>query len=145
MQQLTALRQSQPNSKFQFIKPGTFRRRGFAQPTPISAIYAISITYNSLDYSSTEVRDLSPALQMVDGKEPPHMYDAERLCLYLSEAAEWDGSDFIAHTILPWTSLWLYFYELWLITGQWLGGGKHPSPQEKKEAAKNLHRPKEPY
>ena len=32
----------------------------------------------------------------------------------------------IADTILPWTSLWLYFYELWHATGQWLGGGEHP-------------------
>jgi hypothetical protein len=49
-------------------------------------------------------------------------------------------STFIAYTILPWTSLWLYFYELWLVTGQWMGGGKHPSPEEKKEAKKSQPR-----
>lgn len=32
----------------------------------------------------------------------------------------------IANTILPWTSLWLYYYEIWLGTGKWEGGGDHP-------------------
>jgi len=32
----------------------------------------------------------------------------------------------IAKTIIPWTSLWLYFFGDWLITGEWNGGGEHP-------------------
>ncbi|MDY0295864.1 MAG: hypothetical protein RB296_00975 [Acidobacteriota bacterium] len=31
----------------------------------------------------------------------------------------------IAKTIVPWASEWLIFYELWLATGEWLGGGIH--------------------
>ena len=31
----------------------------------------------------------------------------------------------ISNTIIPWTIEWLYFYELWLATGEWLGGGEH--------------------
>jgi len=31
----------------------------------------------------------------------------------------------IATTILPWTALWLYYYELWLDTGKWLGPSSH--------------------
>lgn len=31
----------------------------------------------------------------------------------------------IAKTILPWTALWLYYYELWLDTGKWLGPSSH--------------------
>ena len=29
----------------------------------------------------------------------------------------------ISSTIIPWTSEWLYYYEIWLINGDWLGGG----------------------
>ena len=32
----------------------------------------------------------------------------------------------IANTIIPWTVEWLYYYELWQATGEWLGGGEHP-------------------
>jgi hypothetical protein len=29
----------------------------------------------------------------------------------------------IATTIIPWLALWLYYYEVWLATGHWEGGG----------------------
>jgi hypothetical protein len=31
--------------------------------------------------------------------------------------------DFIADTLVPWASEWLFDYELWLATGEWYGGG----------------------
>jgi hypothetical protein len=55
------------------------------------------------------------------------MYDQERLCLYRPHRREWTPAMMIANTIIPWISEWLYFYELWLVTGEWLGGGEHPS------------------
>lgn len=34
----------------------------------------------------------------------------------------------LVDTILPWTSQWLLYYELWLITGHWMGSGHdHPA------------------
>ena len=33
----------------------------------------------------------------------------------------------IANTTLPWTAEWLFFYELWLVTGEWDGGGHWPT------------------
>jgi hypothetical protein len=29
----------------------------------------------------------------------------------------------VADTTVPWTALWLYHYEVWHATGEWLGGG----------------------
>lgn len=29
-------------------------------------------------------------------------------------------------TIVPWTALWLYYFEQWLVSGDWHGGGQHP-------------------
>ena len=54
------------------------------------------------------------------------MYEQDRLCLYLPGTGEWTSDKPIALTIVPWTSLWLYFYEVWRATGEWLGGGIEP-------------------
>jgi hypothetical protein len=40
---------------------------------------------------------------------------------------------FIAGTIICWTALWLFFYETWLITGEWEGEGEEPQLGTKKK------------
>jgi len=40
----------------------------------------------------------------------------------------------IAITILPWASLWLLYYEIWLLTGEWCGANQeHPADDALKE------------
>lgn len=56
----------------------------------------------------------------------PHLYPNGSLCLYYPDYNEWHANDSWADSIIPWTSLWLYFFELWIATGEWLGGGIHP-------------------
>jgi hypothetical protein len=62
----------------------------------------------------------------------PHVYVSKLtpmlpyLCLFSPEKREWDPSDLIAETTIFWTSEWLYFYEGWLVTKKWRGGGHHP-------------------
>jgi hypothetical protein len=68
-----------------------------------------------------------PRLQLVDGQALPHVYPLNTLCLFLGNR-EWHESIPIADTLVPWASEWLLFYELWLATGEWLGGGEHPPP-----------------
>ena len=55
----------------------------------------------------------------------PHVYNTEKqsLCLFYGRIGEWNASMFLSRTIVPWASEWLNFYELWVITGEWLGGG----------------------
>jgi hypothetical protein len=61
----------------------------------------------------------------------PHVYvnDNDRslpyLCLFDPTAREWDVADLIAQTTIFWTWEWLYFYEAWLVTRKWQGGGRH--------------------
>jgi hypothetical protein len=38
----------------------------------------------------------------------------------------------IADTIVPWLILWLFYYEIWHVTGEWKGGGVHP-PSPKRD------------
>jgi len=32
----------------------------------------------------------------------------------------------IDQTIVPWAVLWLFYYEEWLVSDRWKGGGEHP-------------------
>jgi hypothetical protein len=41
----------------------------------------------------------------------------------------------IDQTFVPWTALWLFYFEDWLTTNEWRGGGEHP-PQKPDEPAR---------
>lgn len=60
-----------------------------------------------------------------DGKKVPHTFPDGSICLHLHE--EWKPLMPIALTIVPWLSLWLYHYEVWQATDEWLGGGHEPT------------------
>ena len=98
---------------------------GQLQPTELSDVYEIEVKQRG--NRVPEVRVINPELERgKDGEEIPHMYEQKRLCLFLPGADEWKPDDPIALTIVPWTSLWLTFYEIWHATSEWLGGGVHP-------------------
>lgn len=81
-----------------------------------------------------------PRLRLVDGQGLPHVYALNTLCLFLGNR-EWHESIPIADTLVPWTSQWLLFYELWLATGgEWLGEGEHPPPGPVNRQARRRHR-----
>jgi len=56
-----------------------------------------------------------------DAHAPPHVYPGDQLCLYYP--GEWRHDMLLVATVLPWTAEWLIHYEVWLVTGQWTGGG----------------------
>jgi hypothetical protein len=69
-----------------------------------------------------------PDLTMLaDGRKLPHVYEQKppRLCLYMPRTCEWTSSARIDETIVPWTALWLFYFEEWLASGNWKGGGEH--------------------
>lgn len=101
-------------------------------PTPLSDSYKLKMTYQR--GSIVNVYVIEPKqLQLAEGKERlPHVYSHEeqRLCLYYPQAKEkhrkWRPDMFFVKSIIPWAVEWLEFYEYWLATGEWLGGGIHP-------------------
>jgi hypothetical protein len=108
--------------------------KGSITPTPISRTYTIKLTYSNRDGVNVYVVKPKP-LPCAKGKSSlPHVYSQEkqRLCLYLPGDQEWDESKHIAKTIIPWTSEWLFYYELWMVAGEWLGGGIHPKVKNKR-------------
>jgi len=61
----------------------------------------------------------------------PHVYASHAdpklpyLCLFSPAGREWGTGDFISDTTVFWAAEWLYFYEGWLVTKKWRGGGQH--------------------
>ena len=122
-----------PNFKLEPIRNrNAYVWKGTLQPTPFSEIYTIKIKYTFR--RAPKIYVLSPTLKSFDGKTRiPHTYESNRPCVYLPRSGEWTDQKLIAETIIPWTSLWLFYYEVWLSTGEWLGGGVHLAEGEAKK------------
>lgn len=114
---------------------------------PVQRRYRVRITYAvpfaierfAIIDVQPRVQVLSPRLEMhpdYDEGPVPHVYGnrSDRslpfICLFDPYEAEWSPSDLLSETTIPWTSRYLYFYEGWLATGVWRGGGRHPTAQE---------------
>ncbi len=102
--------------------PGLAIWQGTLQPRLSSPVYQIEIRYRGNKIPKVKV--VSPPL--ADGS--PHLYKDGCLCLYWPKEWRWRPDQIIAKTILPWAASWLYYYELWLDTGEWLGPSSHENP-----------------
>ncbi|KGC74542.1 hypothetical protein DP61_3116 [Burkholderia pseudomallei] len=67
---------------------------------------------------------------LANGKRPPHTYlhdgPGTKLCLWWPKAREWSTGMKLSETYIPWAVEWLGYFEEWLATGKWTGGGEHP-------------------
>lgn len=97
---------------------------GYIKPTARSDSYLVEIFYRFQNFPKVSI--LKPELiKNFSGDEIPHTYPGKKLCLFYPKYTEFKYSDYISDTIIPWTSLWLYHYENWHLTGNWQGGGIH--------------------
>ena len=125
--------------------PRTFTKRnknksliwiGQLQPTLLSSTYTVLI---KLVDNKVETFVLEPKkLELYkDEKILPHVYSTtkQQLCLYFPDGTEWNRGKLLVDTIIPWASEWFYFYEIWLVTGEWLGGGTEHDFEENKKVA----------
>ncbi|RKT69531.1 hypothetical protein DFJ66_2764 [Saccharothrix variisporea] len=102
------------------IRHDTLSCRIDLQPTAASRVYSIRLRYRLGKRPAVSV--LQPELVLHPGaRRLPHVYDDGTLCLHYPW--EWKPHMILAHTTLPWTSEWLYYYEIWRMTGAWTGGG----------------------
>ena len=93
----------------------------------MSRTYSVRLEYDAWDVPRVFVR--APDLvALAGGRKLPHVYSERptRLCLYLPGSRDWHRDLSLAATVVPWTYLWLYYFEDWLVTGEWKGGGQHP-------------------
>lgn len=103
------------------------------KPTAISQPYALRVVL--APSSSPKVYVENPCLaELSGGRRLPHVYKQKppQLCLYRPAYREWLPSMFLSDTIIPWACLWLFYFEDWLITDDWKGGGVHPEMKDEK-------------
>lgn len=110
------------------------------QPTALARTYRACITY--LPGETPSVQIVEPSLELLaNGRALPHVYRSPlRLCLYLPGAGEWKATKRLDQTIVPWTYLWLYYFEDWLGTDDWKGGGRHPGQEPETPQNRALRR-----
>lgn len=81
-------------------------------------------------WARPEVIVLTPDLSVLaGGRKLPHTYAhagaGTRLCLWLPGSGEWTPMRKLGDTVIAWTAEWLTYFEDWLFSNEWLGGGVH--------------------
>ncbi len=51
---------------------------------------------------------------------------------WMPKKREWRPQMQLSDTYIAWTAEWLWYFEDWLATGIWAGGGEHPRPRKKR-------------
>lgn len=132
-QQLLHLQRNTICTGFGGVKKGLLTWRFWASPTPLSRQYLIRLHYEEghAPQIFVETPDL---LKLARGRKIPHIYSESplQLCLYLPRSLEWQGHARLDETVVPWAYLWLEYFEEWLWSDDWKGGGRHPEagPEE---------------
>lgn len=108
--------------------PTGLRWRYYVQPTPLSREYLVEIIFDRGEPPKAFVKE--PNLSsLAGGRDLPHIYrNPDRLCLCLPKAREWTDTMRIDQTFVPWIATWLFYFEEWLGSDVWKGGGEHPEP-----------------
>jgi hypothetical protein len=126
-QQLGTLRHDWPEGQGQLTKHGLTWLVAL-QPTTLSRTYVIRITYSALG-QWPKVHVVSPSLRALAGpRKIPHLYCQRtiQLCLFAPWLREWQPHQRVSRTLVLWAKTWLYYFEDWLVTDDWQGGGLHP-------------------
>lgn len=132
-QQAFALRSVYPGSTVR-LGPSKLLWRGQLKPSGLSEQY---LTEVSLQVGHQPiVKVLRPALKPDDQGRLPHIWEDGSLCLHT--AGQWSTSMLLVDTTVPWSSEWLFHYEMWKGTGVWFGDGVL---EERPEAQAHLLHP----
>lgn len=111
------------------LRNGTLIWKQKVKPSKLSREYEITLKYNG---NIPEIYLYNQGIMKKENEKIPHCYKSSyknknneyvKLCLYYPGNYEWSNEMLLSDTIIPWAIDWLYFYELWRITGKWLGGG----------------------
>ena len=111
------------------------RVQGVVQPSPIADRYAFRLEYREQGRPRVFVDCPQLTRRIESPEEPiPHTYGyatpgSEQPCVYYPDGREWNPAKPIAVTVIPWLLCWLMDYEIWLATGEWLGGGMAHRPE----------------
>jgi hypothetical protein len=133
-QQFVNLRGSPISGGSGKLRAGALTWRYSATPSPLGRDYDVRIEFKQ--GGGPQIFVESPDLYgLAGGRKIPHLYQQQppQLCLYLPQTFEWQSWMRLDQTIVPWAALWLFYFEEWLASNQWKGGGRHPeaSPRQR--------------
>jgi len=133
-----------PESTLELVQ-GRALRFGFkVAPTPLSRVYRCSLKLYPARFPELFVMDPDPK-GVAGGRVLPHTYPHDgagtKLCLWLPKAHEWSAQMRLDETYLPWAAEWLDYFEEWLITDEWTGGGAHPERKPRRWTRPRAVRP----
>jgi len=126
-----------------------------AKPSDFSRIYKVLLIWE-FNKVAPKVYILNKELHDVTKEKViPHLYSQEKiqLCLYYPLYNEFSRSMSLCETFIPWIYWWISYYEEWLNSGVWKGGGKEHeikkqdkkiSPLKKVKVSKKILRNKKP-
>jgi hypothetical protein len=126
-QQFLHLRASPICSGHGGLRAGRLTWIYMAIPSPLGREYGMRIEFAQGGAPETYVD--APDLQALAGERMiPHLYGRAPplLCLYLPKTYEWQPQMRLDQTVVPWSVLWLFYFEEWLLSDDWKGGGMHP-------------------
>lgn len=135
-----------PGASLRFIRGAELRFRFHLVPSEFGRSYECELRMRR-DATAPEVHVLEPDLDaLAQGRRPPHVYASRpndvALCLWLPKPREWVSRMSLKDTYIPWTAQWLAYFEFWLESGVWDGGGVHPADISADPAVKNAHKSK---
>ena len=123
--QLEKIKELFPNLKIIKSKGNNFEIVIKLRPTTLSEEYDVKICFDK--FLGVNIYVINKKLKIAENRSKlPHIYppfNAQRLCLYSPKKRQWTREKLLISTVVPWASEWLQFYELWLVNGDWLGGG----------------------
>jgi len=107
------------------LRPNHLICKGIITPEERCDSYHIKIKYTQ--HGVPRVYITNPVIEPMSAY---HMYGDGSLCLYDHREAPWSAKMMLHETIIPWTAEWIVFYELWKLTGQWLGPAAPHDPSK---------------
>lgn len=124
-----------PNAQVKLCSGRKLRYRFALAPSEFGRIYECELQI-APDGSPPEMFVLQPSLKSLTDEALPHVYPhtgaGTKLCLWWPKQREWQPQMRLSETYIPWTAEWLWYFEDWLTTGIWAGGGEHPRPGKKR-------------
>jgi hypothetical protein len=124
-----------PGTTYKFFSGRELVYRLKIAPSEVSRLYTCELHVKP-GVQSPEMIVVEPDLSIIaGGKRLPHVYPynkkGTKLCLWNPRYQEWCATMKLIDTYIPWTARWLWYFENWLLTSEWAGGGEHPTSRNR--------------